>query len=101
PATPPPGGLHPPPPPGETPPPAVTGELAEAANRVQAAIAEVRAAQASGDFERYGRALKALDEAMAAFQTAQGARPTPAPSGSASPPASPAASGSAAPTPGG
>ncbi|MGN9812169.1 UPF0182 family membrane protein [Micromonospora sp. BQ11] len=96
---PPPGGVDPPPPPGDTPPPAVTGELAEAANRVQTAIAEVRAAQTSGDFERYGRALKALDEAMAAFQAAQGtnARPTPTPSGTASP----TARGTAAPTPGG
>ncbi|WP_186832342.1 UPF0182 family protein [Micromonospora endolithica] len=103
PATPPPADDNPPPP-GQTPSPtpsapAPTGELAQAADRVQAAIAEVRAAQTSGDFERYGRALKALDEAMAAFQAAQGTAP--APSGSARPPASPAASGSAAPTPGG
>ncbi len=92
----------PPPPSGETPPspspspsatpspgattPAPTGELAEAANRVQAAITEVRAAQASGDFERYGRALKALDEAISAFQAAQGAAaPTPAPTPSGTP----------------
>ncbi|MEV4762973.1 UPF0182 family protein [Micromonospora chokoriensis] len=52
-----------------TPPP--TGDLAAAADRVQTAITEVRAAQASGDFERYGRALKALDEALTAFQQAQ------------------------------
>lgn len=38
---------------------------------MQAAITEVRAAQTSGDFERYGRALKALDEALTAFQQAQ------------------------------
>ncbi|MEV5767022.1 UPF0182 family protein [Micromonospora sp. NPDC052213] len=94
----PPGGT----PPGGT-PPALTGELAEAANRVQTAITEVRAAQASGDFERYGRALKALDEALTAFQQAQRAATTPAPGAtpSGSPPASPAASGSAAPTPSG
>ncbi|SCL39715.1 hypothetical protein GA0070624_6664 [Micromonospora rhizosphaerae] len=74
-------------------PPALTGALAEAAGRVQSAITEVKAAQASGDFERYGRALKALDEAMTAFQEAQaaaGAPATPAPSGS--PSASPAPS---------
>ena len=53
------------------PQPAFTGELAQAADRVQSAIAEVKAAQTSGDFERYGRALKALDEAMTAFQRAQ------------------------------
>ncbi|MGA4729344.1 UPF0182 family membrane protein [Micromonospora taraxaci] len=52
-----------------TPPP--TGDLAAAADRVQTAISEVRAAQTSGDFERYGRALKALDEALTAFQQAQ------------------------------
>ncbi|PZM93427.1 MAG: hypothetical protein DIU79_10920, partial [Actinobacteria bacterium] len=60
-------------------------ELAEAAARVQAAIAEVKAAQASGDFERYGRALKALDEAMTAFQAASGSGPAPSPTASASP----------------
>ncbi|MEU4568040.1 UPF0182 family protein [Micromonospora sp. NPDC023956] len=98
---------NPPPPPadggdtGNPPPPTTgaptTGELAEAAKQVQDAIAEVKAAQTSGDFERYGRALKSLDSAMTAFQQAQqkaaatGA-PTPAPT---SP--SPSASG----TPGG
>ncbi|MGN9779079.1 UPF0182 family membrane protein [Micromonospora sp. H33] len=100
PATPPPTGETPPSPPpgpGATPPP-LTGELAEAANRVQAAITEVRAAQASGDFERYGRALKALDEAITAFQQAQtAAAPTPAPGGTPRP----TPSGSASPTPGG
>jgi uncharacterized membrane protein (UPF0182 family) len=96
-----------PPPTGGTPPggtpPALTGELAEAADRVQSAITEVRAAQTSGDFERYGRALKALDEALTAFQQAQraAAAPTPGATPSGSPPASPAASGSAAPTPSG
>ncbi|MEO3773492.1 UPF0182 family protein [Micromonospora sp. B9E7] len=68
-----------------TPPPA--GDLAAAADRVQTAITEVRAAQTSGDFERYGRALKALDEALTAFQQAQQAAGT--------------ASGGASPSPGG
>ncbi|MFR9780344.1 UPF0182 family protein [Micromonospora sp. MS34] len=77
---PPPGGEVTPP--GGAGPPAVSGELAQAADRVQSAIGEVRAAQASGDFERYGRALKALDEAMTAFQDAQAAA---GPSGSGSP----------------
>ncbi|MGN9802517.1 UPF0182 family membrane protein [Micromonospora sp. L32] len=85
--TPPPGGT-PPPPPGGTNPPPLTGELAAAAERVQTAIVEVKAAQTSGDFERYGRALKALDEAMTAFQQAQQtAGPAPTPSGSPSAPA--------------
>lgn len=65
--------------------PAPTGELAAAADRVQAAITEVRAAQASGDFERYGRALKALDEALTAFQQAQTANPAGAPNGGPTP----------------
>ncbi|MEU5940742.1 UPF0182 family protein [Micromonospora sp. NPDC047548] len=94
--TPPPstGGTNPPPTGGPSPPPTggpnppLTDELAAAADRVQTAIAEVKAAQTSGDFERYGRALKALDEAMTAFQQAQQAAP-PAPAPSGSPPASP------------
>ena len=56
----------PPPPPSDNPrhaeprrdadpPPALTGDLAAAAAEVEQAIAEVKAAQASGDFERYGR----------------------------------------------
>ncbi|MFI7520732.1 UPF0182 family membrane protein [Micromonospora globbae] len=108
-APPPPTGGDQPPPPtgGDTPP--MTGELAAAADRVQSAIAEVRAAQASGDFERYGRALKALDDAMKAFEQAQGqATPTsgtpggtPAPSGSASPSAPPPSPGGSPPAGGG
>jgi uncharacterized membrane protein (UPF0182 family) len=80
------------PPPSNNRQPALTGELAAAADKVQSAINEVRAAQASGDFERYGRALKALDEAIKEFQAASGqATPGSTPSGSptASPPANP------------
>ncbi|TDB73252.1 hypothetical protein, partial [Micromonospora sp. KC723] len=76
--------------------PPLTGELAAAAERVQSAIVEVKAAQASGDFERYGRALKALDEAMTAFQQAQRAA---APTGSPAPAPSGSPSGSPAPSP--
>jgi uncharacterized membrane protein (UPF0182 family) len=70
--------------------------LVAAAARVQAAIAEVRAAQASGDPERWGKAIKALDDAMKAFDDAQKAA-TAAPSGgqpSTNPSGSPGASGS-------
>ncbi|MFU8852445.1 UPF0182 family protein [Micromonospora sp. SL1-18] len=75
-----------PPPTGGTSQPVLTGELAQAADKVQSAIGEVKAAQASGDFERYGRALKTLDEAMTAFQQAQAAvNKSPAPSASGSP----------------
>ena len=89
-SNPPTSGTNPPPNTGTNPPP-LTGALADAAGKVQSAIAEVKAAQASGDFERYGRALKALDEAMTAFQEAQAAVGTssaPAPSGSPAPSAS-------------
>ena len=85
-----PGGT---PPTGGTTEPVFTGELAQAADRVQSAIVEVKAAQASGDFERYGRALKTLDEAMTAFQRAQEAvNPSPSGSPAASPPVSPSPS---------
>ncbi|TDC33445.1 UPF0182 family protein [Micromonospora sp. 15K316] len=94
-APPPPTGDNPPAPPPTGPDaPPLTGELAAAADRVQAAIVEVRAAQSSGDFERYGRALKTLDDAMKAFEAAQSqATPT------AGTPASPTPSGT--PSPGG
>jgi uncharacterized membrane protein (UPF0182 family) len=83
------------PPTGEQPPttggePALTPALAAAAAKVESAIVEVRAAQASGDFERYGRALKALEDAMNEFQAAQRAAT-----------ASPAPPPSPAPTPSG
>ncbi|TYC24198.1 UPF0182 family protein [Micromonospora sp. MP36] len=102
-----PGGTPPstggaPPTTGGTSPPVLTGALAEAAGKVQSAIAEVKAAQTSGDFERYGRALKALDEAMTAFQEAQvAANASTAPSPSGSPSASPPAAPSSSPTPNG
>ncbi|MFG1950197.1 UPF0182 family protein [Micromonospora sp. NPDC048830] len=94
--TPPPAEGTPPPPSGGNNSPPLTGELAVAAGKVQAAIDEVKAAQASGDFERYGKALKALDEAMTAFQQAQKAA---TPAASASPAASTSPSGSPSPTP--
>jgi uncharacterized membrane protein (UPF0182 family) len=63
---------------------ALTPELVQAMNNLNSAIEEARAAQASGDFERYGRALKALDDAMSAFEDASraatGATPSPTPS---------------------
>ncbi|MFI7077938.1 UPF0182 family protein [Micromonospora sp. NPDC049903] len=84
---PPPGGEEPTPTPTPTEAPPLTGDLGVAADRVRAAITEVRDAQASGDFERYGRALKTLDEALTAFQQAQQAAGAngPAPTGSPSP----------------
>lgn len=96
----PPSGTNPPPTTGTQ--PGANEALQAAAARVQSAITEVRAAQQSGDFERWGRALKALDEAMKAFEDAQkaagtagGTQPSTNPSGSApasAPPSAPASS---------
>ena len=50
----------------------MSAELQAAANRVSTAIDEARRRPSeSGDFERYGEALKELDAAMNAFQAAQ------------------------------
>ncbi|MFI5843522.1 UPF0182 family protein [Catenuloplanes sp. NPDC051500] len=62
-------------------PPVTGGTLDQAAQKVQTAINEVRAAQQSGDFERYGRALTALDAAMKEWDAAQKAASTPSPAG--------------------
>ncbi|MET0493266.1 MAG: UPF0182 family protein, partial [Actinoplanes sp.] len=94
---------------GTNPTPALTGELSQAAAALDKAIAEVKTAQASGDFVKYGQALQALDVAMTNFQNAEkaaGATPTPTakPSTPASAPASTPASTPAsqpAPTPSG
>ncbi len=83
-------------PPTGTPNPPVAGTpLAAAAAAVETAITEVRDAQKSGDFTRYGQALAKLDTAMADFQKAQAAAGV----GPATP--APGASASTAPTPGG
>jgi uncharacterized membrane protein (UPF0182 family) len=105
PTTPPPGT----PPPAPTPPgtPSVlTPELAEAAARVQAAMNEVRAAQTSGNFERYGKALASLDTAMkefdAALRAARGANggTPPGPNATPTPGRTPAPTGTPSPPPG-
>ncbi|HET6530784.1 MAG TPA: UPF0182 family protein [Actinoplanes sp.] len=94
----PPSGTTNPPPPGNddnaSPPPTLSGPVAQAAAELDRAIANVKAAQESGDFARYGQALQALDTAMTNFQNAQRAaagttnQPAAGPSGSA--PANPA-----------
>ncbi|WP_306835032.1 UPF0182 family membrane protein [Catenuloplanes nepalensis] len=61
--------------------PAGNVSLDQAADRVQAAITEVRNAQQSGDFARYGRALTELDAAMKEWDTAQKAATSPSPQG--------------------
>lgn len=87
--TPPPGNNNnTPPPANNTPPGTISAELAQAAADVDKAIEDLRNAQIAGDFAKQGEALKALDEAMTRFQTAQntaGGGATPAPSGAASP----------------
>jgi len=80
----------------------LTPELAAAADKVERAWAEVKAARAANDFEREGAALKAFDEAMAEFQAALNAAnrgtggATPAPTATATPPPA-----TPSPTPGG
>ncbi|HET8683896.1 MAG TPA: UPF0182 family protein, partial [Micromonosporaceae bacterium] len=75
-------------PPTATPPPSggVPGDLAAAAAKVRTAIDALRAAQASGNFEEYGRALANLDAALKEFEAAQRrAGVTPAPGGTPTP----------------
>ena len=86
------------------PPPALTTELSQAAAEVDQAIDNVRTAQQSGDFAKYGAALQALDTAMNKFQAAQqaaGASPSTSPSAGPSAPASTAPSTNPTPTPSG
>jgi uncharacterized protein len=84
-ATPPPSTAAPPSPtPSATPSAAVPQDLAAAATQLQQAIDAARAAQASGDFEAYGKALEQLDTAMANFEAVQrrlSGSATPTPSG--------------------
>ncbi|UQU65907.1 UPF0182 family protein [Couchioplanes caeruleus] len=91
-------------PPSGTQPPA-NSQLSQAAADLDKAIADVKAAQQSGDFARYGQALQALDTAMNNFQNAQKAANTPVtPSaGPSAPPSTPASTpaSAVAPTPSG
>jgi uncharacterized membrane protein (UPF0182 family) len=60
------------------------GELAAAADAISSALAQLRAAQQSGDFAAQGEALAALDAAVQRFQAAQDAaveQPASAPGG--------------------
>ncbi|MEU8610180.1 UPF0182 family protein [Actinoplanes sp. NPDC048791] len=83
-------------------PPVLPGQLAQAAAALDKAIADVKTAQASGDFVRYGQALQALDTAMTNFQNAQKAAGTPTTGPSVSPSTPPSGAPSApAPTPSG
>ncbi|GAA1825397.1 UPF0182 family protein [Planosporangium flavigriseum] len=81
--------------------PPASAALAEAAGKIQQAITDLRAAQQSGDFEKYGQALKALEDAVKAYQALQqhgGGAPAPAGSRPSSPPsAAPSPSASTSP----
>lgn len=90
------------PPSGTAPPATLPGELAQAAAALDTAIANVRTAQQSGDFAKYGEALKALDAAMTNFQNAQAATvgtPSAGPSATPSGPVAPSTSAPATPSP--
>jgi uncharacterized protein len=56
---------------GGAPPGNLPAQLAQAAAELDQAIANVRSAQQSGDFTKYGQALTAMDAAMKKFQDAQ------------------------------
>jgi uncharacterized membrane protein (UPF0182 family) len=99
---------NPPPTTGNPPPttgnPPNAGAVGDAIAAMDKALADLKAAQASGNFEAYGKALQALTDAINRYNQARAAQnATPNPSGSASP--APSASGSPAapgtPTPAG
>jgi uncharacterized membrane protein (UPF0182 family) len=96
----PPGGTgNPPPTTGDGQPPALTGQLATAAAELDKAIANVKTAQQSGDFVKYGAALQALDVAMTNFQNAQKAATGTAPPPSTGPSTPPSGGPPSAPAP--
>jgi len=88
---PPPTGTSPPPtgspsasptptPSATTAPPSSSAALDAATAAIDTAIAHLKAAQESGDFEAYGKALQELNAAIAQYQQArQAASPTPTP----------------------
>ncbi|GGL01945.1 UPF0182 family membrane protein [Mangrovihabitans endophyticus] len=79
---------------GGSPPTNLPNQLSDAAAQLDQAIADVRAAQESGDFARYGDALQKLDQAMTNFQNAQKAAGiTPSPTTGASSAPAPTPSG--------
>jgi uncharacterized membrane protein (UPF0182 family) len=77
---------------GGAPPAQLNTELAQAAAEVDQAIDNVRKAQQSGNFAKWGEEMQALDAAMTKFQAAQQAAAAgtgnPTPGGSAAPTAS-------------
>jgi uncharacterized membrane protein (UPF0182 family) len=90
-------GQQPPPANNNQPPPSSGGQnsgaLASAAAALDKAIADLKTAQQSGDPEQWGKAVKALNDAVKAWQDASKAA-------GAAPGASPSPSTSASPSPG-
>ncbi|MEV0564671.1 UPF0182 family protein [Dactylosporangium sp. NPDC050588] len=79
-------------------------QVQTAINDMNKAIADLKAAQVAGDFEGYGRALKALQDAIGRYEAAvKAATPSASPSVGASPSVSAGASpsGSVSPAPSG
>ncbi|WP_432985867.1 UPF0182 family membrane protein [Dactylosporangium sp. CA-233914] len=74
-----------------------TPQAQEAIAAMNKAIADLKAAQQSGDFEAYGRALKALQDAIARYEAATKAASAP-PSPGASPSTSTSAGASPSPS---
>jgi uncharacterized membrane protein (UPF0182 family) len=76
--------------------------VAAAIAQINQALTDLKAAQQSGDFTKYGQALTALNKAIAAYDTAKaaaGQSPSPNPSTSGSPSPQPSGSTSATPSP--
>jgi uncharacterized membrane protein (UPF0182 family) len=79
-----------PPPTSGNPPPANAGALNDAIAAMDKALADLKTAQASGNFEAYGKALQALTEAINRYNQARAAQAAnPNPSTSASPSSGP------------
>ncbi|MEN3305074.1 MAG: uncharacterized protein V7603_1276 [Micromonosporaceae bacterium] len=80
--------------------------ITAAVSQINKALADLKAAQQTGDFTKYGQALTELNTAIAAYEKAkQAATPTspssPSPSRSASPSSPPSSTGSPSPAAGG
>jgi uncharacterized membrane protein (UPF0182 family) len=73
-----------------------TGALADAVAGLDKALADLKAAQISGDPEAYGKAFKEVMDAVKHYQDVRAATPAPATSGSPTP--SPGGSGTPGPT---
>ncbi|MEV8513986.1 UPF0182 family protein [Dactylosporangium sp. NPDC051484] len=79
--------------PGQTDNPPRTPQVQEAVAAMNKAIADLKAAQQSGDFDAYGKALKALQDSIGRYEDAvKAAGATPSAGASPGAPASPGAS---------